>query len=151
MVVLYLFQQGLQHHVLLLQLADLPLEVLLSVLETVQLFFHGVHLFDCVSFLLLVQFGTFTVATDALAFLAIAAFVAIPRTFIEEFSHLMGIEIGLADLTPHSQVMLKGLILKQHKLRPQQQQEHGKNGIQSLATQLMQKLLFIEILPPPKQ
>lgn len=98
-------------------------------MQIVQLLLHGVHLLDSVSFLLLVQLGTFAVATDALALLAAAAFVTIPGAFVKEFGHLVGIEVGLVDLTPSRQVMLKGLILKQNKLRPYQQQEHRENGI----------------------
>jgi hypothetical protein len=55
---------------------------------------ESVYLFDCVSFFLLVEFCAFTVASDALALLAAAAFVAVEGALVEQFGHLVRVEVG---------------------------------------------------------
>lgn len=72
------------HPIPFFQLSDSHLEVL--------------KLLDCVSLLLLVEFGAFSVSSDTLAFFAITTFVTVERTFVEEFSHFVGVEISLGDL-----------------------------------------------------
>jgi hypothetical protein len=127
---LHLLQETLQHQHLLLQL-DIPFRYFfvlrfplayLSILRLFSLFqlgyplFVRIELFDCVSFLLLAEFGTLPVPADTLALLATAPFVPIEGTLVEQLRHLRSVEVAPADLAPQQKGGPEGALLKESGL-----------------------------------
>ena len=106
-----LFQQSLQHHVLLLQLSNLPALLLLPFLQLLYSLPHSIHLLHSIPLLLLVQFCTLTVPAHALALFTVAPLISIEGTLIEKFSHFCCVEISarlwLAPQMTHKTPFLK--------------------------------------------
>ena len=119
-VVFNLLQQCFQHQILLLQLPNLLLACFLPSLQLLNPLLHLLHCLHCVSLLFLVEFGWFSVAPDALALLAVATLVAIERALFEEFSHLLGIEVGVVGFGSGGEMVLVVLFLDEYEFWPGQ-------------------------------
>ena len=95
----------------------------------------------------MVQFSTLTISSHTLAFLTIAPLITVERTFIEQFGHLVCIEITLSNnLASTQEKTLECFLLNQCELRSKQQQENGECGIQRLVLQVMQELFLGKVL-----
>ena len=104
-------------------------------------------LLDRVSFLLLVEFSALTVSADTLAFFAVASLIAIEGALVEQFGHLICVEVSIGDFVSVAKVALETFFLNQHKLCPEHEQVDGEGGIQWSVLHLMHKFLFAEVLP----
>lgn len=98
-----------------------------------------------ISFLFLVQFCALTVSANALTFFAVTTFVSVERTFVEEFCHLVGVEVGLANFGTGEQEGLESFFLDEEELRADKEEEDGEGGVKWSCLQNVDELFFAEV------
>ena len=100
---------------------------------------------NCISFLFLVQFSALTVTANTLAFFAVTAFISVERTFVEEFCHFVGVEIGLTNFRTGEQEGLESFFLDEDQFRADKDGEDGEGGVKGSVLQDVDELFFAEI------
>lgn len=81
--------------------------ILIALLKFFNLHLEFFNLFDCVSFLLLAGLSTFSISADTMALLAVAPYISVVGTLVEELGDFIGVEISPGDFVPEEQICLE--------------------------------------------